>query len=364
MMKNNIIIITGGTGGHVIPALNFFNYVENKTQEVFLVTDIRGSKYLKNINKNKIIHIQSSHLVGNIYFKLIASVKLIIGFLQSLVIFLKFRPKIIVSFGSYASLTPLICFMFFRIFFKTKLYIHEQNSIIGQTNRIFAKFANIIFVNFNKEYPSIAKYKEKISIVGLPQKINFNDLPVYLNGDKINFLIFAGSQGSFDILSIFIKILNELIKISDFKNINFIIQCPLEKQNEITKLLKEKNCNFEISSFFENFENILAKADLALCRSGAGTINDLINYKIPAIICPLPSAKDNHQFENAKILTNNECGIIINKEKFDIDKVILFIDNVINDKNFKKSLLNKYSKINIKNTNDMMWTIINNEQKK
>jgi len=165
MKKNKILIITGGTGGHVIPAINFFNYIKNNSNNVFLLTDNRGYQYITNIDKKNIFKIQSSHLTGNINFKLLGLIKLLIGFLQSLIIYIKLRPKTIVSFGSYASFAPLICFIFFKFFFKTKLYLHEQNSLIGQTNKLFSKKANKIFVNFDKEYPSLNEYKNKIEVV-------------------------------------------------------------------------------------------------------------------------------------------------------------------------------------------------------
>ncbi len=363
-MKSKILIITGGTGGHVIPALNFYNYLNNKLQNVFLLTDNRGYKYIKKIDDSNILQIQSSHLSGNIYFKLIGIIKLIFGFFQSLIIYIRIRPKIIISFGSYASLAPLICFLLFRYFFKTKMYIHEQNSIIGQTNKFFSKFANKIFVNFDKEYLSIKKFKKKTFVVGLPQEkiIKYSKYKKKENDKYINFLIFAGSQGSLDILFIFTKIIKELKKISNLKKINFIVQCPAQKQKEIINLLTSNNYKFEVKSFFDNFDNELSKTNIALCRSGAGTINDLINYKIPAIILPLPSAKDNHQFENAKILTDIECAIIIDKESIEMDKIISFIKNVLDDKIFKKSLIDKYSKIRKYNTNQLMWDKIVNDQ--
>ena len=101
-MKNSILIITGGTGGHVIPAVNFFKYIKNKNDKVNLLTDIRGSKYINGINSDNIYKINSSHLSGNLFFKLNGIVKLIIGFFQSLKIFIKLKPNIIISFGSYA----------------------------------------------------------------------------------------------------------------------------------------------------------------------------------------------------------------------------------------------------------------------
>ena len=88
--------------------------------------------------------------------------------------------------------------------------------------------------------------------------------------------------------------------------------------------------------------------------------HDLITYKIPAVICPLPSAKDNHQYENAKILNNIDCAIIINKNKINDDEMMYFIDKSINDKNFKKKLKLNFDTIEIKNTNKLMWNYINN----
>ena len=364
MKKNKILIITGGTGGHVIPAINFFNYLQNNTEHVFLLTDKRGYKYVSNTDKKNIYKIYSSHLAGNITFKFLGLIKLLIGFLQSLIIYLKLRPKIIISFGSYASFTPLICFMFFKVFFKTKLYLHEQNSLIGQTNKLFSKKANKIFVNFDKDYPSLNKHKNKIFVVGLPQKkinenFNYNKRK---NDNNTNFLIFAGSQGSLDVINFFSKIANEIKKMPNLKKINFIIQCPTQMQNQIKKLLINNDFKFEIKSFFNNFENILIKTNIALCRSGAGTINDLINYKIPAIILPLPESKNNHQFENAKILSKIGCAILADKESKDLDKILLFIKNVIDDKSFNKNLLDKYSKIKRHNANLLMWEHIQNDE--
>jgi len=363
-MSKNILIITGGTGGHVIPAVNFFNYLKNNQNKVYLLTDYRGSKYINTVNENKIFKIYSSHFSGNLLFKLNAAIKLFAGLIQSLIILIKLKPKTIISFGSYASSTPLVCFLFLKFFFRTSLYIHEQNSVVGKVNKIFIKFSNQIFMNFETEYLNIKKYQNKISVVGLPQKININNLK---NKDKdnsrvFNFLVFAGSQGSLDILVIFKEIIKNLKQVPNLKEIFFTIQAPIEKYIEIENLIKKNGYKFKIQNFFNNFDNILAQTDIALCRSGAGTINDLINYKIPSIICPLPTAKDNHQFENAKILRNIQCAIIVNKNKRNDNEIMLFIEKLVNDKNFKKKLKENFNKIEIRNTNELMWNFIKNEK--
>ena len=361
-MSDNILIITGGTGGHVLPALNFYKYLEENNQKVFILTDNRGSKYVNEINHNKKFEIYSSHYSGNLFFKLIATIKLLLGFIQSIIIFIKIKPKKIISFGSYASAAPLICFLLFKYFFKTSLYLHEQNSIVGKVNKIFLKFSTKIFMNFDKEYVNINKYQNKISVVGLPQKIKDSNSKNTKNTNPslVNFLLFAGSQGSLDLLEIFQRIIKNLNQLSISKKFFFTIQAPLSKHLEIENLLRKNNYKFQIRDFYKNFTSILKKTDIALCRSGAGTINDLITYKIPAIICPLPNAKDNHQYENAKILNSINCAIIIDKNKINDEEMIIFIDKSLNDKHFKKKLKQNFDTIEIKNTNELMWNYIKN----
>ena len=169
------MLFRSGTGGHVLPAVNFFNYLSKKNKKVYILSDYRGSNYIKNIDQNLLFKIYSSHYSGNYLFKFIASIKLLLGFVQSIIIFIKLKPKNIISFGSYASSAPLLCFLLFKYFLKTSLYLHEQNSVVGKVNKIFLKFSSKIFMNFDKEYQNIDKYQNKVSVVGLPQRIKENN---------------------------------------------------------------------------------------------------------------------------------------------------------------------------------------------
>ncbi|MBD1147943.1 hypothetical protein IDH28_03825 [Pelagibacterales bacterium SAG-MED31] len=218
-------------------------------------------------------------------------------------------------------------------------------------------------MNFEKEYSGIKKYDNKILVVGLPQKnIKKNINKKNIDSSEFNFLVFAGSQGSLEILVFFQEIIKNLKKIPNLKKIFFFIQAPKLKHKEIGDLLNSNNYNFTIKEFFNNFEYILEKTDIALCRSGAGTINDLINYRIPAIICPLASSKDNHQYENAKILTVKHCAMIIDKNKKNDDEIMLFINKLVSDNKFKKKLEENFNKIEIKNTNELMSNFIKNDK--
>ena len=361
-MKNSTIIITGGSGGHVIPAEIFFNYVSLQNKNTYLISDKRGYKYITDKKNTKIFKINASHFSGNLKFKINALMKLFFGFFQSIKIIYNIKPKTVISFGSYASYTPLLCVFFSMRIFKTKIYIHEQNSVIGKVNKIFLRFSDKFFLNFEINYKLKKKFFKKFIVVGLPQKlkINKNYVEKY-NSKSINFLVFAGSQGSLEIIDFLKKILNQTQLQSLKKNIKFIVQCPLLKHSEIKDLLTKNNLEFQIKDFFENFEKILSDAHIALCRSGAGTINDLIMYKIPAILCPLSHAKDNHQYENAKVLSETNCAIILDSHNTNMLEVMTFINKVIDDKNFNKSVIANYNKIIIHNANKLMWNVIKHE---
>ena len=105
----------------------------------------------------------------------------------------------------------------------------------------------------------------------------------------------------------------------ELNSIFFIIQCPKNYSGEFSKKISKYTNSFDISDFFYNLPEILEKTDLIISRCGAGTINDIIYHKIPSILIPLPSAKDNHQYENATFLSKQDCGIIMNQDNFDLN---------------------------------------------
>ena len=361
-MKKNVLIITGGTGGHVIPAINLANFFSNKNINCRVLVDKRGYKYINNFN-GKIHIINSSNLSGNFIFKILGLFSLSYGFIQSLFITLFFKPNIAISFGSYASFFPMLSCIIFKSILKTKLFIHEQNSILGRSNIILSRFCEKIFLNYNIPLNINKKYIKKIFVVGFPEN-NFYYLKSEKNtkpNKKFTIFIMGGSQGS-EFIS---KFSSKLIKIIDKErklSVRFIFQCPKNVLNNVTNDLIHIRSELIIKDYFTNIDEILNKTSIAISRAGAGSLNDFINYNIPSILIPLPTAKDNHQYFNASILEKENVAIILDQSKNEIEKAKNYIYGFYKNLKDLQEISSRFDKIRVKNSNSLIYKLITNEK--
>lgn len=357
-MNKKIILCSGGTGGHVIPSVNLGNFLIDKGYNCILILDKRGEKY-SNSFKGRICIINSTHLSGNILFKLKSIVNLLIGFVQSLVIILRFNPKNIISFGSYATLMPLLVILLLKLFIKIHIHIHEQNSIIGKVNSFFLPYVKFFFTNFNITKNINKKYHKKQIHVGFPKynKYTKNNLKVCNTSNKINIFIFGGSQGSVPLINKFILMLKNL-NLKTVSKIKIIIQAQKKMHIELINIFENLNLDFEIKEFFNNIQEILPSTDLAITRAGAGTVNDLINFNIPSMIIPLPHSMNNHQYYNAKFLSEKKASVLIEENNFNIDTSSNILKELINNENKRNIMINKLKKINIPDANEIILSSI------
>lgn len=142
-----ILICTGGTGGHIFPAISLAEYLE-KNFNVDFVTDYRAKKFINNINLKKINFINIKTPTGKKGLGLIYSIFLIfISFLYSIFFLLLKKPQLIIGSGGYVSFPILLA----AKLLKKKFVIYETNSVVGQVNNFFKKFnKNIYWIPFKK----------------------------------------------------------------------------------------------------------------------------------------------------------------------------------------------------------------------
>ena len=331
-----ILITTGGSGGHVVPAEIIVNHLRD-IFEINISTDLRGYKYLKS-NKDKAIIIDTPKL--NLNFLLpINLIKLFYLIIKSIFHLKKNKITKVISTGGYMSLPVCMGAKILGL----KIYLLEPNLILGRANKFFLNFSEkiICYSNEIKNFPK--KFNYKIEIIKPLVAKNFykKSETNYIN-KNFCFLIVGGSQGA--------KIFDDLIKdtIIDLSKkylISVIQQTSLQNFEYLKRVYDENNIKNKIFNFEKNFINLLEDSDLCITRSGATSLAELAIMNKPFVAIPLPTSKDNHQMENAKFYEKAGCCWILDQKNTDIDKEKLanILSNILKDKTeyIKKSKILK-----------------------
>jgi len=345
-MKKKIIFSAGGTGGHILPAINLMKYLFDKGYEVLIVTDTRGFNYIKNNSEFKSYLLNTATPTNkNLFHKIIPSLLIFYSIIKSIFILKKERPNLIFGCGGYVSF-PI---SFASIFFKIPLVIYDNNMILGRANKYLLSFSKKIFLAKDNVLNFPEKYKYKSYEVGhiLSKNItNYQNHKRENSKKEISLLILGGSQGA----EIFGEIIPPVIKMIKDKGYEIKIsqQC-LSKQEESIKKIYEKN---EIKNYIFHFEKnilkLISDADFAITRCGASTIAELTHTQTPFIGVPLPNSIDNHQYLNAKYYENKGCCWILEQKIFNTHNLFNLIMGIIKNKN-KLELARENMKKNYKN---------------
>ena len=307
-MKKNYLISTGGSGGHVIPAIILHEHLSQEANIIFSI-DKRGLKF---IDKNFFsIEIVNTPKLNNIFLFPLNFLVILFLTIKSLIILKKRKINKIFSTGGYMSL-PLI---FAGKILNLDVFLIEPNLVLGRANKFFLKSCKKIFCYTDqiKNFPK--KFKDKIIIIKPLVRRHFYKFdPSLKDRNKFNILVVGGSQGA----SIFDKDLKNIILNISKKNLFKIFQQTSETNiSKLRDFYSKNNIENEIFSFNENFFDILQETDLCITRAGASTLAELSIMNIPFIAVPLPKSKDNHQLENANFYKRNGCCWIIEQNDFE-----------------------------------------------
>ena len=344
-MKKKILISTGGSGGHVIPAIILYEHLSKKF-DVIISTDIRGLKFLDKNNHQ--IEIVNTPKLNNFLF-LPFNLLLIISMTMKSFFLLK-RKKIekIFSIGGYMSIPLILAAKLLKL----NIYLIEPNQVLGRANKFFLNSCKKIFCYSEKikNFPKL--YKDKMIIINpLVREKIYNSSISKQTKEKFTLLIVGGSQGA----NIFDKNLkNSVVNISKKKSIKIIHQTSEKNIVNLSKFYNNNNIENKIFSFDKNFLNTIQQADLCITRAGASTLAELSVLNIPFIAVPLPTSKDNHQLENALFYKNKDCCWLIEQNHFESD-IEYVLDEIFE---LKMSLLKK--KENLKKLNyQNSWINVN-----
>jgi len=346
-----ILITTGGTGGHVIPAQIIKEHLDNDFK-VFFSTDIRGLKYLSS-NKDKIIIIDTPKINLSFYLPY-RIIKLIYLILKAIFLLRKNKIQKVISIGGYMSLPVVISATILRL----PVFLIEPNLVLGRGNKFFLNFANKIFCYSNKLSNFPKKHLDKIELIKPLVSKAFYELKKKTNiNDKFCFLIFGGSQGA----QIFDDIFKEIIsKISSNFSIKVIQQTSKENINNLKNFYDTRDIENIVFDFDQNLINLINISDLCITRAGAASLAEISFLEKPFIAIPLPTSKDNHQMKNAQYYEKKGCCWIFDQKLLNNLNLSNFIIELLKN---KTDLINK--KKNLQKLNYInSWEHMNQKLKK
>ena len=328
--QSPIVLTAGGTGGHIFPSIAVAEELVYRGHTIFFVTDSRGLKLWKTSEKILVKCISASHIHGNIQLKLKGVFSIAAGLLQACRIIAQQKPSCVAGFGGYASFPMMLSATLLGL----PTIIHEQNAVMGRTNRAFSKKAKFIATSFKETSGINIRNKRKTILTGNPIRAEFTrirDNPYPFVGSvrqPLKVLILGGSQGT----SIFGKVVPQAITTLPphlHRRFSVVQQCRAEDIEKIRSTYLEAGIRAELSTFFENVHEHIENSHIVISRSGASTIAELAEAGRPAILVPYPHSTDNHQLGNAHQFAQTGAGWIISNETFNEKNLAKYLRNLI-----------------------------------
>ncbi len=332
--NRTIIVTTGGTAGHIYPAINFKDEWKKRypRSHVLFVGSYYGVE--RTMFAKHQLHYYLLKTKGFVGKKINEKILSIISLLDSLRIATriigKYMPVAIVGAGGYASASICIAGALRGI----PILLMEQNYTLGLANKLLMPFAKGVALGLpNEEYLKNKKFR----YTGNPIRKEFIEwdwkYEPYSDG-RFNILVFGGSQGSHNINNFMV---DSLTILRSKKDIIYIMhQTGLRDYLNNKDYYKNEGILSDVQPYFEDIYNNYKKANLVICRAGASTITEIIASKRPAILIPLMVAGEGHQFENAKFMEKNKLAWVLDERKL---RVRSFVHAILHAMNHPEELI-------------------------
>ncbi len=321
-----VVIMAGGTGGHVFPALSVAAELQKQNAEINWLGTARGIEADLVPKAGIPLHCLTIEGVrGKGALSILKAPWLLLKAITQAVRLLRvLDPQVVLGLGGFASGPGGIAAWLLRV----PLVIHEQNAIAGTTNKLLSRFACHRLTAFpnsllRSEHVGNPVRKE-ISDIALPEaRINTEAAA------PLKVLVLGGSLGALALNEAMPKVLG---KISLYKR-------PQIKHQTGVRHLEVTRANYakvgvaaEVLSFVEKMDEAYAWADIVICRAGALTISELTAAGCASVLVPYPYAIDDHQTENAKWLVSNGAAILLPQSEMTPEKLLEILNSMIADR--------------------------------
>lgn len=339
------LLAGGGTGGHLYPVIAIADEIKRLQPEAQILFIGTKSKIEGRVIPQLGYQFKSIWIKGFArkltFSNLIFPIRLIVSIVQSIFIAMRFKPKVAIGSGGYVAGPSILG----ASVMGAKIILIEPNSYPGVTTRLLEKQADEIHIAF-EESKKYLRVKDKIILSGNPVRTNLilinkpEALKYFgLDESRKTLLILGGSLGAQSINKIVSESLSELINL----DLQIIWQTGSAYFDEYRDL---NSSQVKILSFIDEMDKAYSSCDLVIARAGASTISELAALALPSLLIPSPNVAENHQYHNAKSLSDAGAAVLIEdknlKENFlKVVSSLIFADEKLKDlsskiKNFSK----------------------------
>ena len=319
-MCKTLMVMAGGTGGHVYPAMAVADYLQNRGWNVvWLCTEggmenrlIENSAYAK--ASITMQGVRGKGLLG----WLLLPVKLIKALLQSFKAIRQYQPNVVLGMGGFAAFPGGLMARMLG----TPLVIHEQNSVAGLTNKVLARFATRILVAFPAAFAKRIE-QAKAQLVGNPVRADIAAVasPQARFAGRtgaIRLLVVGGSLGAYTLNEV---IPQALAQMPVAQRPQVVHQAGVKHIDALKNNYAKAGVMAEAREFIDDMASMYAWADFVICRSGALTVAEVSAVGLGALMVPFPYAVDDHQTTNAAYLVEGGAAWLVQQKELSAEKL-------------------------------------------
>ncbi len=317
----HVLVAGGGTGGHFYPALAVMEELADRDPHIKLgyIGTNRGieARILPSYPWIRFYPIHARGLArGRRLQAAYALLLLVIAFIETVIVFIRFRPQLVIGMGGYASFPPLFLGAILGKLLPIRTVIHEQNLAAGLTNRILARVVDKVLVSYPQTRRDFRRARQVI-VTGNPIRAEFLNAQrsprVYrqfgLDPNRKTVLVFGGSRGSSALITALINAGGKLAQ-DDHVQV-LLVTGDAEDENAIQSAFTAAGVkNVHVRRYIEHMGEAFAIADLIVSRAGATTLAEITSCGKPALIVPWEGAADNHQRKNADYLQQAQACVV------------------------------------------------------
>ncbi|HTW68393.1 MAG TPA: undecaprenyldiphospho-muramoylpentapeptide beta-N-acetylglucosaminyltransferase [Acetobacteraceae bacterium] len=316
-----IVIAAGGTGGHFFPAEALASELIVRGRRAVLMTDARsGGLQSATFGESERFIIRGAGIAGRgLWRSATAVLALAGGVAQARGILARINPALVVGFGGYPCVAPVLATRFMS--HRPPVLLHEQNAVLGRANRFLLRFADVMALSFAAT--TRAPETTAVVITGNPVRpaiMALADLPYTPPTDAIRLLVLGGSLGArvfSDVVPPALAALPDALR----SRLTVTQQCRPEDLERVRAAYAKRGIAADLAPFFPDVADRLAVAHLVIARSGASTVSELAVAGRPSVLVPLPGAIDDHQSANAQALADARGASVIAQRGFTPDSL-------------------------------------------